>query len=363
MHESINGHSDGQCYWLNICRFVTTDTHDRWVTNVSGNISACALFNNTSILNDIFRRTGIHYTFMFVSAVVNSYETRLPGWLDWIINNATRIQDHASWLIEWSSTDQRLKEDSHYRFRARITKRATIHIILARKEYWRETSTRCRLCREELASYSDCASSLIAQNASSLFGSQQKQDVLRSWVSMHQHCAPLHNPKISYTIGNIPKTEQLYIPGDFNARVGADHDAWPTCLGYHGMGKMNENGQILLCCHHGLSITNTLFENKPCHKVSWRFRRSGHWHQLDIVITRRDALKNVLNTRSYHSADCDTDHSLICARLRMQPKRCFHAKQKGPIRINIGNTTYPEKNHQFIESNGTALSGIETESA
>ena len=137
---------------------------------------------------------------MFVSAVVNSYETRLPGWLDWIINNATRIQDHASWLIEWSSTDQRLKEDSHYRFRARITKIATIHIILARKEYWRETSTRCRLCREELASYSDCASSLIAQNASSLFGSQQKQDVLRSWVSMHQHCAPLHNPKISYTM-------------------------------------------------------------------------------------------------------------------------------------------------------------------
>ena len=171
--------------------------------------------------------------------------------------------------------------------------------------------------------------------------------------------------ELDVAIGNIPKTEQLYILGDFNARVGADHEAWPTCLGHHGMGKMNENGQrlIKLCCHHGLSITNTFFENTPCHKVSWRHPRSGHWHQLDLVITRRDALNNVLKTRSYHSADCDTDHSLICARVRMQPKRLFHSKQKGHIRINICNTTYPEKNQQFIESIRTALSGIETESA
>ena len=47
----------------------------------------------------------------------------------------------------------------------------------------------------------------------------------------------------------------------------------------------------------------------------------------------------------------------------MQPKRLFHSKQKCHIRINISNTTYPEKIQQFIESIRTALSGIETESA
>ena len=84
--------------------------------------------------------------------------------------------------------------------------------------------------------------------------------------------------ELDVAIGNIPKTEQLYVLGDFNARVGDDHEAWPTCLGHHGVGKMNEHGHIIieLCCHHGLSITNTFFENKPCHKVSWRHRRSGH---------------------------------------------------------------------------------------
>ena len=39
-----------------------------------------------------------------------------------------------------------------------------------------------------------------------------------------------------------------------------------------------------------------------------------------------------------------------CAGVRMQPKRLFHSKQKGHIRINIGNTGYPENNQQFIES-------------
>ena len=32
-------------------------------------------------------------------------------------------------------------------------------------------------------------------------------------------------------IRNIPSKEQVVL-GDFNARVGADHDSWPSCLGH-----------------------------------------------------------------------------------------------------------------------------------
>ena len=41
----------------------------------------------------------------------------------------------------------------------------------------------------------------------------------------------------------------------------------------------------------------------------------------------RAALKNVLHTRSYHSADGNTDHSLVCCKIRLQPKR-FHRTEK-----------------------------------
>ena len=36
---------------------------------------------------------------------------------------------------------------------------------------------------------------------------------------------------------NIPSKEQVVLLGDFNARVGADHDSWPSCLGQFGVGK------------------------------------------------------------------------------------------------------------------------------
>ncbi|XP_068720637.1 craniofacial development protein 2-like [Montipora capricornis] len=106
------------------------------------------------------------------------------------------------------------------------------------------------------------------------------------------------------TIKSVPNKKGLYILGDFNARVGAHHKAWPTSLGRLRVGKMNENGQRLLelCSFYKLAITNTFFENMARHKVSWRRPRSKHWHQLDLILARRQDLNSVRNTRSYHSA-------------------------------------------------------------
>ena len=90
-------------------------------------------------------------------------------------------------------------------------------------------------------------------------------------------------------IKNIPSNEHLYLLGDFNARVGADHNSWPSFLGSFGVGKVNDNRQRLLelCSYHGLCVTNTFFQTKPQHRVSWRHPRSKHWHQLDMIIVRR----------------------------------------------------------------------------
>ena len=96
---------------------------------------------------------------------------------------------------------------------------------------------------------------------------------------------------LASTIRNIPSTEQLVLLGNFNARVGADNNSWPSCLGPFGVGKMNENGQQLLelCVFHNLCITNSFFKTKPQHKVSWRHPCSKHWHQLDLILVRHAA--------------------------------------------------------------------------
>ena len=71
--------------------------------------------------------------------------------------------------------------------------------------------------------------------------------------------------KLAAIISSVPKNEQLVLLGDFNVRMGADHDTWPSCLGQFGVGKMNENGQRLLelCTYHELCIANSYFRTNP----------------------------------------------------------------------------------------------------
>ncbi|XP_055876902.1 craniofacial development protein 2-like [Biomphalaria glabrata] len=117
---------------------------------------------------------------------------------------------------------------------------------------------------------------------------------------------------LSSALSEISTTEQVIILGDLNARVGSDNSAWDSCIWRFGVGKVNENGQRLLefCSLDSLCVTNTYFKTKPRHRLSWRHPRSKHWHQLDLIMVRQKCLKFVKLTRPYHSADCDTDHSL-----------------------------------------------------
>jgi len=86
-------------------------------------------------------------------------------------------------------------------------------------------------------------------------------------------------------------------------------------------------------------------------------------YQLDLVISRRSLLNQVLVTRSYHSADCDTDHSLVASKVHLFPRRAHHSKQKPRPRINIARTNKPELREHFAIAIGKALEGWPTNSA
>ena len=145
--------------------------------------------------------------------------------------------------------------------------------------------------------------------------------------------------------------DRIVLLGDMNARVGDDHESWKGCLGCFGVGKMNENGQRLLelCSRQSLSITNSLFPGKVHRKKSWCHPRSKQWHQLDFVIVRQRDRTEVCNTRSYHSADCDTDHSLVLSTMKLQPKP-YHRNKKCSMKIDVIRSRIPHLRNEYCDA-------------
>ena len=77
--------------------------------------------------------------------------------------------------------------------------------------------------------------------------------------------------------------------------------------------------------------------------------RSKTWHGLDMIISRRKHLNNVRITGAYHSADGDTDSSLICTKIQMRPKKFFRIKQPAKLQINTAATVFPENVSLFSD--------------
>ena len=168
--------------------------------------------------------------------------------------------------------------------------------------------------------------------------------------------------ELDCAIKKLPTNEHLYLLGDFNARIGSDHAAWSSCIGHFGVGILNDNGQRLLelCSLHDMCISNTFFATKPWHRVSWRHPKSRHWH---LIITHRQSLNCVLLTRTYHSADCDTDHSMVASKVRLQPKQIHRSKTKRRPCLNTTNTSNSELCNRFTILVTGALNNCPTYSA
>ena len=123
-----------------------------------------------------------------------------------------------------------------------------------------------------------------------------------------------------FTLRRISQDDKVILLGDFNARVGRNHDIWHGVIGHHGVGNMNSSGlRILsLSSEFGLAITNTFFQLRDMHKTSWIHPRSQHWHLIYyyVIVWRRD-LNEVQITRAMRGSEYSTDNRLIRSTLRL----------------------------------------------
>ena len=113
----------------------------------------------------------------------------------------------------------------------------------------------------------------------------------------------------------VPKRDMLLIMGDFNARVGNDVEAWHRTIGRFSPHDKNDNGERLLdfCAFNNLVVTNTIFQHRPCHQLTWfhPVEKDGRGHMMDYVLVNRPFRTSILDTRVYRKTFLQSDHMLV----------------------------------------------------
>ena len=87
-------------------------------------------------------------------------------------------------------------------------------------------------------------------------------------------------------------------------------DQWHDVLGPHDSGLVNDAGKELLSfllCHE-VTVCNTWFEKNSIYKQTWQ-------HPDYMMMSQRDR-KYCLDVSVKRGAYCNTDHHLVCTRLK-----------------------------------------------
>ena len=111
--------------------------------------------------------------------------------------------------------------------------------------------------------------------------------------------------------------------GDFNARVGSRENVdeeWSSVRGPHGFGRANDSGKELLTflALHQATVCNTWFRKKDIHKQTWQHPKSKQWSCIDYVMMRQRDRGLCLDVAARRGAECNTDHHLVCMKLRLK---------------------------------------------
>ena len=107
-------------------------------------------------------------------------------------------------------------------------------------------------------------------------------------------------------------------------------------IGPYGLSELNENGEQLLdfCAGHDLIVSNTWFQHKPIHQLTWYRNgdRSKAGHLIDLVLVNRKFRSSLLDTRVFRCTHHQSDHELVISTIRFKIKtKRLHCKTSSHI--------------------------------
>ncbi|XP_071145287.1 craniofacial development protein 2-like [Mytilus edulis] len=140
----------------------------------------------------------------------------------------------------------------------------------------------------------------------------------------------------------------IILMGDLNAKVGSDNTGYEQVMGRHGLGEMNENGELFAnhCANHNLVIGGTVFPHKKCHLATWVSPDMNTENQIDHVCISKKFWRSLQDVRVKRGADAATDHHLIVANVKLKLKKHQNIESTGK-RFNISMLENKAKKSEF----------------
>ena len=135
-----------------------------------------------------------------------------------------------------------------------------------------------------------------------------------------------------------PKTDVLFIIGDWNAKVGSQET--PGVTGKFGLGVQNKAGQSIIefCQENALVIANTLFQQHERRLYTWTSPDGQHRNQIDYILCSQRWRSSIQSAKTRLGAGCGSDHELLIAKFRLQLKKV--GKTTRPFRYDLNQIPY-----------------------
>ena len=132
----------------------------------------------------------------------------------------------------------------------------------------------------------------------------------------------------------LPKKDVNIIMGDANAKVGDNNEGYEGVIGRHGIGKMNENGELFanFCSFNNYVIGGTVFPHKRIHKATWVSPDGVTENQIDHFCISQRFRRSLENVVVQRGADVGSDHHLVLAKLKLHLKK-HGIRTEGSIKL------------------------------
>jgi hypothetical protein len=122
------------------------------------------------------------------------------------------------------------------------------------------------------------------------------------------------------TIDKVPRSDVSIVLGDMNAKVGEDNSGREENMGKHGVGSLNENGELFadFCVLNNLVIGGSIFPHKRHHKSTWISPDGRTENQIDHFAISRRWRTSMQDVRVKRGADAASDHHLLVAEVKIK---------------------------------------------